>query len=91
MLAILSLEFHLPGCQSLKQKRHRLHGLRDRFGKSPQIAVIESDYADSLERGQWSFVVVAANRRLAEQQLQTLIQGVQDFDAVLCDQRIEWL
>ncbi|MEE4283615.1 MAG: DUF503 family protein [Pseudomonadales bacterium] len=41
-IACLTIVFHLHGCQSLKDKRQRLAGLRDRFGKQTQVAVCES-------------------------------------------------
>ena len=34
-IAVLRLRFHLEGCGSLKDKRQRLCGLRDRFGRLP--------------------------------------------------------
>lgn len=90
-IALLVLEFHLHGCCSLKEKRQRLLGLRDRFGKHPRVAVMESDHADSLERAQWSFIVVGANRVLVEKQIQVLINGTLEVDAEICEQQVEWL
>lgn len=90
-IALLILEFHLQGCCSLKQKRQRLLGLRDRFGKLPLVAVIESDHADLLDRAQWSFVVLGANRVLIEKQIQLLINGALEVDAEICEQQVEWL
>jgi uncharacterized protein YlxP (DUF503 family) len=58
VMGLLVLEFHLPGCTSLKEKRGRLGGLRDRFGRLPHVAVTESDFADALQRSEWSFVAV---------------------------------
>ena len=66
----LQARFHLHGCRSLKDKRRRLRGLRDRFGKQTGLAVCESGAADSLQTAQWSFVAVAGNRRIAEQMLE---------------------
>ncbi len=34
-IAVLRLRFHLEGYASLKDKRRRLCGLRDRFGRLP--------------------------------------------------------
>ena len=65
----LRVLFLLSGCRSLKEKRQRLQGLRDRFGKQTGMAVCESGYADSHQRAQWSFVAVAAAHKPATQML----------------------
>ncbi|MFK7916113.1 MAG: DUF503 family protein, partial [Pseudomonadales bacterium] len=41
----LQVRFVLHGCRSLKDKRKRLRGLRDRFGKQTGLAVCESGAA----------------------------------------------
>lgn len=53
----LIVQFHLPGCCSLKEKRQRLSGLRQRFGKHPSTAVTESNYQDHLTRSEWTFTI----------------------------------
>ena len=45
-LGVLTLDLHLEGCQSLKEKRARTRGVRDRFGRLSQVAVCESDFSD---------------------------------------------
>lgn len=56
----LRVEFYLGACRSLKEKRGRLGGLRDRFGKLPGVAVVESGYADALQQARWSFIAAAS-------------------------------
>ncbi|WP_426416901.1 DUF503 domain-containing protein [Aestuariirhabdus sp. LZHN29] len=90
-IALLTLEFQLPGCGSLKEKRRRISGLRDRFGKSPQLAIAESAWADSHQRSQWTVLAMAATRGQVMQQLEQLLASVLELDAVLCEQRVEWL
>ena len=68
-IAILTLHFHLEGCASLKEKRQRLSGLRDRFGRLPNVAVCESGEPDTMQSAEWSFVVVAGTRALADKQV----------------------
>ena len=65
-IAVLRLRFHLEGCASLKEKRQRLSGLRDRFGRLPGIAVCESDAQDSLSEAEWSFVVAGGPREICD-------------------------
>ena len=37
-IVILTLMFSLPGCSSLKEKRHRMGGLHARFGNTSSVA-----------------------------------------------------
>lgn len=61
------VSFQLPGCDSLKDKRQRLQGLRDRFGKLHNVAVGESDYQDVKSKAQWTFVILAQDQKGVEQ------------------------
>ena len=62
----LTIDFHLGGCRSLKEKRQRLKGLRDRFGRAVNVAVCESDHQDAHQRSQWSFIASAADVGVVE-------------------------
>jgi uncharacterized protein YlxP (DUF503 family) len=61
-----------------------LSGLRDRYGKRPEMAVIESDGADQHDHAEWSFVVVTANKANADR----LLQKLEDEIASTVDARI---
>ena len=56
---LLSINFHLGGCRSLKEKRQRLKGIRDRYGRPANVAVCESDFQDSHQRAQWTFIATS--------------------------------
>lgn len=58
-IGILTLHLSLPGCRSLKEKRQRIGGLHERFGRNPAVAVCESGEHDRLEASEWTFVAVA--------------------------------
>ena len=58
-IGILTMTISLPGCRSLKEKRQRMGGLHERFGRNPAVAVCESGEFDRLEASEWSFVAVA--------------------------------
>ncbi len=68
-IGVLRVCFTLPGCRSLKEKRQRLGGLRERFGKQVNVAVCESDFQDAHDRAEWSFVAAALTGRLIDQML----------------------
>lgn len=68
-IGVLTVSFALPGCRSLKEKRQRLSGLRERFGRHTNVAVCESDHADAHQRAEWSFVATAQSVPLIDQTL----------------------
>lgn len=88
----LRIDFRLEGCRSLKEKRQRLAGLRDRFGRTVNLAVFESDFPDVLQRGQWTFVAGASDPAVVERLLAGVERDVQELvDAEVLDIRREWL
>jgi len=83
-VVVLVLEFQIHGARSLKDKRARLSGLRQRFGKSTSIAVCESDHQDSHSYSQWSFVATASDPVVVERTLQEIeTWAAQSVDAEL--------
>ena len=88
----LTIEFQLPACHSLKDKRRRLGGLREKFGSKPNIAVTESGWHDIHDRARWTFVIAGENQRLIESQ-QELIQtyASQSVDALVTHSSREYL
>lgn len=65
-ISVLTFKISLPGCASLKEKRQRVGGLHERFGRNPSVAVCESGDRDRLEASEWSFVVAADSRQKVE-------------------------
>jgi uncharacterized protein YlxP (DUF503 family) len=76
LIGLLRVSFVLPGCRSLKEKRQRLGGLRERFGRQVNVAVCESNYQDIHDRAEWSFVAAALTSRLVEQILSDIEQRI---------------
>ena len=91
-VSLLTVSFHLGGCRSLKEKRQRLKGIRERYGKPTNIAVCESDYQNSLQRAEWTFVATASSGEVVERALAEIERGLQmGVDAQLVDVRRERL
>ncbi len=91
-IGLLSLKLHLPGCNSLKEKRRRLLGLRDKFGKTSNIAVSESAHHDSHQSAEWSFIIASSDKSIIEQQMAHIDRHVHtELDAVLEGSQVEWL
>lgn len=80
-IGILTLSFSLPGCGSLKEKRGRMGGLHERFGRNPAVAVCESGERNRHDASEWSFVVVGLSKREVESlcsQIEDKIERVVD-------------
>ncbi len=82
-IRLLVVDFHLPGCRSLKEKRHRTRGIRDRFGRQPNLALAESAYQNEHQRAQWAFIILASDSKTLdrtvsdlEDRLETTVDGV---------------
>ena len=89
---LLQLELYFNGCRSLKEKRRRLRGLRDRLGRTTGVAVCESGYQDSHQRSQWSVIAVASDAVVVERILAEVERSVQfSVDAELVGVQREWL
>jgi uncharacterized protein YlxP (DUF503 family) len=73
-IGILTLRISLPGCSSLKEKRQRIGGLHERFGRNPAVAVCESADYDRLEASEWTFVVAA----MSSQKVESLCSEIED-------------
>lgn len=91
-IGVLGLDFHLPGCASLKEKRSRLQRLRDKFGRAPNLAVCESGYQDMHQRARWDVVAVASSATVVERALGDVETWVQErLDATLINVEREML
>lgn len=65
-IAILTLHIAMPGCRSLKEKRQRMGGLHERYGRNPAVAVFECGARDRHDASEWCFVVVGETARQVE-------------------------
>ena len=91
-IAILSIRFYLHGCLSKKDKRQRLVGLKDKFGKATNIAVCESDFQDDLNQSEYCFVATAADKQIVESSLAKIVDHCRGtIDAEITQHNIEWL
>ena len=76
-IGVMILTFSLPGCGSLKEKRQRMGGMHERFGRNPAVAVCESGELNRHEASEWSFVVVATTKREVESLLSQIEDKIQ--------------
>lgn len=73
-IAVLTMKFSLPGCRSLKEKRQRIGGMHERYGRQPAVAVCESADRDRLDASEWTFVVTG----ITAQEVQSLCSEIED-------------
>lgn len=66
-ITVLEVLIRLSGCRSLKEKRSRLGGIRERYGRNTQVAVCESDHQDIHDLAAFGFVVTATSATVIEQ------------------------
>ncbi|MEO1084274.1 MAG: DUF503 domain-containing protein [Acidobacteriota bacterium] len=90
IVGISVFELHLPGAQSLKQKRKVVKSLVERIHQRLKVSIIESDHHDLHQRAQIALALVAQNEGDAER----LFDRVRDLvdlsgDAMLTDWRPE--
>ena len=91
-IGMLTLTLHLPGCHSLKQKRQRLRGLKDRFGKLSNLAVSESNLHDQHQHAQWCFVSLCQDQASSNKLLDNIeLHIATQTDAVITDRNRQWL
>lgn len=76
-IGVLTLSISLPGCRSLKEKRQRMGGLHERFGRNPAVAVCESGELDRLDASEWTFVAVGSSIAKVEALLSQINDRVQ--------------
>lgn len=77
-LSLLEIEFYLPGCRSLKEKRRRLRGLRDRYGKLSGVALCESDFQDIHDRSLWSIAVIGSDKKIVDASIASLQESIEE-------------
>ena len=71
-VVLLTVEFHFPFAQSLKDKRMILRGVKDR-AKKFNVSVAEIDHHDLWQRATLAVVTVATDGAHAERELQAVV------------------
>jgi uncharacterized protein YlxP (DUF503 family) len=91
-VGVLTLELHIVGAHSLKEKRHVVKGLKDRLRSNHNVAVSEIDYHDVWQRSVVAAVTVSPDRVRAEQVLQHVEKDAASIlGGMLAEANIEWL
>lgn len=91
VVGLLSLELHLSGARSLKDKRMVLRSLKDRLRRL-NVAVSELEHQDVWQRAGLGVVTVAASEALARRELDAAVEMVEQLEpGSLARSEIEFL
>jgi uncharacterized protein len=91
VVALLRIELHIPGAQSLKDKRMVTRRLKDRL-KPFNVGVAETGHQDKWQRAELAVVTVATDDRLAEQILQSVLDEIDRLEpGVMTRSEVEFL
>jgi uncharacterized protein len=76
VVALLSVEMHLPGARSLKDKRMVLRGVKDRLKKF-NVAVAEVEYQELWQRAGLGIVTVSTDEPHVDRELAAVVNEIE--------------
>jgi len=79
IVALLSVELHVPGSQSLKEKRMVLRRIKDRVKKF-NVAVSEVEHQDLWQRAGLAIVTVSTDERHADRELAAVADEIERIE-----------
>ena len=79
VIALLSIELHVPGSQSLKDKRMVLRRIKDRVKKF-NVAVSEVEHHDLWQRAGLAVVTVSNDERHADRELAAVAEEIERIE-----------
>ena len=91
IVAVQTWDLHLPGCQSLKDKRGVLKPLTNGIRKTLNVSVAETGHQDLWQRAEIACVAVGSARHVVEETLRSADRVVEEADGVrILDTLTEW-
>lgn len=90
-LGTLTLELTLPGCDTLKEKRHRLKGVIERVRDKFNVSASEVGFQDVHQSALVAVAMVNSERQLVEQVFSRIEEFFAGGDGLMVvDSTIEW-
>lgn len=91
IIGLCTLEFHLPGCRSLKEKRKFLNSFRSRVSNKFNVAVSEIDHHDLWQRSSIGVVSLAVEREPIDRMFQKVLREAErQHEAQLIGVQVEF-
>ena len=82
IVAIRTWELHLPGCQSLKDKRGVLAPLKSALRRGFNVSIAETDHQDLWQRAEIACAAIGSDRTVVEEMLRSVDRAVERADGV---------
>ncbi len=76
IVGLLSVELHIPGARSLKEKRMVLKGMKDRLKKF-NVAVAEVEHQDLWQRAALGIVTISTSQAHADRELAAVADEIE--------------
>jgi hypothetical protein len=90
-VGLLSVELHLPGSRSLKDKRMLLRSVKDRLRKF-NVAVAEMDHHDLWQRAGLGIVAIGTTDAHVDQELSAVVREIERVEpGLITGTEIEFL
>ena len=91
IVGLLSIELHIAGARSLKEKRAVLRRLKDRITRL-NVAVAEVAHHDLRQRAGLGVVTIGVDQDIAERTLGRVVSEIERIQpGVLVRSEVEWL
>lgn len=78
VVKLLTIDLHLPGCSSLKEKRFILSSLKTRLRQRFNVSVAEVDFHDKWQRCRLAVVTVGADRRSVDSGCDRIVKLIEN-------------
>jgi len=79
VVALLTVEFHVPGSHSLKDKRMVMRRVKDRLKKF-NVSVAEVEYHDLWQRSALAIVTVSTDQAHADRELAVVASEIERIE-----------
>jgi uncharacterized protein YlxP (DUF503 family) len=93
VVAVARFDLRIPGCRSLKEKRHVVKALTAAIRRRFEVSVAEVDHHDLWQRTAIAVAVVGAEQyhlRRIVQQVQALVEGWAEVAVIDIDLELLW-
>lgn len=91
-IGILTLDLLLNGCQSLKEKRQILKGLKIKIRDSFNVSIADIDHQDKWQRAALGIACISTDKQFVNSMLDKVLDFVRaEPRVVLADHQLEML
>jgi uncharacterized protein YlxP (DUF503 family) len=92
IIGVCTLDFFLPGCSSLKQKRMFLRSIKEKLRNKHNVAVAEVEYLDVWQRARLGLTSVSSDQKILDSTFQAVLRMAEhSADAQLTNFEVEYL